>query len=126
MSHRLLTVALLALAAAPAIAVAQAPNIPVAKLEVFPADVQLGTKRDRQSFVVMATKPDGVTVEVTKHAKIAVANPALVKLDGQTLYAAADGATQMQVAFGGQTVVVPIAVKDAAADRAISFKLDVM
>src|SRR5262245_22626346 len=126
MSHRLILLVLLALTAAPALALGQAPSIPVAKLEVYPADVQLGTKRDRQSFVVMATKPDGVTIEVTKQAQLTIANPALVKLDGHTLYAAADGATQMQVAFGGQTVTVPIAVKDAAADRAISFKLDVM
>src|SRR6185436_19531787 len=47
-------------------------------------------------------------------------------LDGYTLRPAADGATQMQVAFGGQTVTVPIAVKDAVAERPISFKLDVM
>ncbi len=126
MSHRLITLVLVGLIVVPAIALGQAPNIPVAKLEVYPADVQLNTKRDRQSFVVMATRPDGVTVEVTKHSQITIANPALVKLDGHTLYGAADGATQMQVAFGGQTVTVPIAVKDAAADRAISFKLDVM
>jgi hypothetical protein len=126
MIHRLIPLTIALLVALPAISSAQVPNIPVARLEVFPADVQLNTKRDRQSFVVMATKPDGVTVEVTKQAQIAVVNPALVKLDGHTLHPLADGATQMTVAFGGQTVTVPVAVKDAPADRQVSFKLDVM
>jgi hypothetical protein len=96
------------------------------KLEVFPADVQLTTKRDRQTFVVMLTQPDGVTLDVTKQATLAIANPALVKLDAHTLYPVADGATTMQVSHAGQSVSVPITVKDAAAERQISFKLDVM
>jgi hypothetical protein len=126
MSHRLVALALVLAGALPMIASAQVPNISVAKLEVFPADVQLGTKRDRQSFVVMATKPDGVTVDVTKQSQITVANPAIARLDGHTLYPLADGATQMNIAFGGHTAALPVAVKDAAAERAISFKLDVM
>ena len=35
------------------------------KLEVFPPDVQLTTSRDRQSFIVVATRADGVTLDVT-------------------------------------------------------------
>jgi hypothetical protein len=101
-------------------------NAAIAKLEVFPAEAQLNTKRDRQSIVVMATRPDGVTLDVTKQAAITVANPALVKLDAFTLYPVADGATTVQVAFGSQSVNVPVAVKEAATERPISFKLDVM
>jgi hypothetical protein len=98
----------------------------LAKLEVFPADVLLNSKRDRQTFVVMGTLADGVTSDVTKQATISIANPALVKLEAHTLHPIADGSTAMQVAYGGKSVSVPITVKDAAAERQISFKLDVM
>lgn len=97
-----------------------------AKLEVFPADVDLNTNRDRQSFVVMSTRPDGVTLDVTSQAQVKVLDPNLVKLDGRTLYPKADGNTSIEISHAGQTVVVPVTVKNATADRAISFKLDVM
>ena len=96
------------------------------KLQVFPGDVQLNTRRDRQMFVVMATRPDGVTLDVTAQAKIGIAQPNLVRLEGHVLHPAADGETTMQVDFDGHSVKVPIVVKEAAADRPISFKLDVM
>ena len=35
------------------------------KVEVFPPDVQLTTSRDRQSYIVVVTRPDGVTLDVT-------------------------------------------------------------
>jgi hypothetical protein len=96
------------------------------KLEVFPPDVQLTTSRDRQAFIVVATRPDGVTQDVTATAKATLANPALVRIDGHTLFPAADGATTLALEFQGQTVSLPVTVKDAAVERPISFKLDVM
>lgn len=97
-----------------------------ASVAVYPADVRLETTRDRQSFVVQAVYPDGLTRDVTAEAKIALANPELVKLDKNVLHPAADGATTMTVEFGGRTLTVPVTVKDAKTDRPISFKLDVM
>ncbi len=96
------------------------------KLEAFPPDVQLTTSRDFQSFVVTVTRPDGVTQDVTATAKATLANPALARIEGHTLYPTADGATTLAIEYQGQTVSLPVTVKDAAADRPISFKLDVM
>lgn len=101
---------------------AQAP----AKMEVFPPDVNLNTSRDRQSYIVMITRPDGVTLDVTAEAKVTVAQPNLVRVEGNVLYPAADGQTTMQVDCQGQSATIPVVVKDAAVDRPISFKLDVM
>src|SRR5205823_3534548 len=53
-------------------------------------------------------------------------NTGVAKLVGNVLTPAADGAGEMTVAFDGQTVKVPVTVKDASADRPISFKRDVM
>ncbi len=110
---------------APPVALPAPAQVP-AKVEVFPPDVALATSRGRQVFVVQATFADGITRDVTAEAKTALANPGLAKLDKNLLTPLADGATVMNVEFGGKTVAVPLTVKDAAKDRPISFKLDVM
>lgn len=121
------TLALL-VAAVPAFAAAPAPPAPPpgVKVAVYPPDVNLETARDRQSFVVQATEPNGLTRDVTAQAQIGFANPTLVKLSGHTLAPAADGQTEMTVTVAGQTVRVPVKVTGAAVDRPVSFKLDVM
>jgi hypothetical protein len=101
-------------------------DAPLAKVEVFPPDVELSTSRDRQKFIVVATRADGVTLDVTAQAQAKVANPALAKLDASTLFPVADGQTTLEVVFGGQTLLVPVTVKQATLERPISFQLDVM
>lgn len=109
--------------AAPAPAVG---NASIVKMEVFPPDVNLNTKRDRQAYIVVATRADGVTLDVTNEATASLADGKLARLDNHTLYPVADGSTTLNVAFGGHKASVPVVVKDATADRAVSFKLDVM
>src|SRR6186997_2558210 len=94
------------------------------QIAVYPPDINLETSRDRQSFVVQLTQPDGITRDVTAQAQVSFANPALVKLDKFTVLPLSDGATEMTVAFGGQSVKVPVKVAKAKEDRAISFKQD--
>lgn len=101
-------------------------DAPLVKVEVFPPDVELSTSRDRQKVIVVATRADGVTLDVTAQAQAKIVNPALAKLEGSTLSPLADGQTTLEVGFGGQTLQVPVTVKQAAADRPISFQLDVM
>src|SRR5262245_22483865 len=103
-----------------------AAQSPLTSLEVYPPDVNLETARDRQSFIVQAWFADGLSRDVTAEAKVAIANPALVKLEGNTLHPLADGATERVVDWVGKSAKLPVKVKDAKADRAISFKLDVM
>ena len=104
--------------------VAQEPA-PVS-IAAYPPTAQITTIRDRQSIVVQATYADGITRDVTKAATFAFANPALVKFENHTLFPAADGKTELKVDFGGKSVVVPVEVAQATADRPISFKLDIM
>src|SRR2546429_4980992 len=96
------------------------------QIAVYPPDINLETARDRQSFVVQLTQPDGITRDVTAQAQVSFANPALVKLDKFAVYPVADGTTEMSVAFNGQTVKVPVKVVKAKEDRPVSFKQDVM
>src|SRR5262245_33595586 len=103
---------------------AQTPTL--TKLEVFPPDLNLSTARDRQSFVVQATTTDGITRDLTSEARLNLGNTALVKVDRDSITPVADGTTELSVEFAGQTVKVPVQVKDAAIDPPISFRLDVM
>lgn len=96
------------------------------QLVVAPADVNLTTVKDRQLIVVQAVYSDGITRDVGKEAAITVANPALVRRDGQTFYPVADGQTELKIEFGGQAVTIPVKVEKATEPRPISYKLDVM
>ncbi|MAG93281.1 MAG: cell surface protein [Planctomycetaceae bacterium] len=108
------------------LSVAHSADLKPASINVYPADVQLLTTRDRQSFIVQAVLPNGLTHDVTDQAKFTLANPALVRQEKTTLYPAADGETVLKVEYAGFTVDVPIKVEQATAERPISFELDVM
>jgi hypothetical protein len=122
MRPALLTLLALTLAGGRAAANEAAP----ASLQVFPPDVRLAAGRARQVFVVQAVYPDGITRDVTAQAKATLANPAVARLDKNALTPLADGATELKVEYGGKSVAVPVAVKDAKKERPVSFKLDVM
>ena len=94
-------------------------------VSVYPAEIELSTSRDRQSFVVQATAPDGVTRDVTDEAAVELPM-ALVHRKGNVLTPKADGRADMVVTYRGRLIRVPVEVKQAATDRPISFKLDVM
>ncbi len=97
-----------------------------ASLQVFPSDVSLESIRDRQRFIAVATRADGVTQDVTSQVQVALASDAFARLENATLYPVADGQTEMKIDFAGHSVTVPIVVKDSQTDRPISFRLDIM
>ena len=99
---------------------------PPSELRVFPTNINLTTKADRQSVVVQAVYADGLTRDVTSDASFTFANKALAKMDKGVLHPTADGRTDLQVKFGGQTVTLPVVVAQANMERPISFNLDVM
>jgi hypothetical protein len=98
----------------------------VDSLRVFPPQVNLLTNKSRQLVVVQAVYADGITRDVSGQATWTLANPALVRRDGNTLWPAADGQTELKIEFGGKALAVPVKVEKAAEPRPISFKLDVM
>ncbi len=107
---------------------APAPQAPPLEftLAAYPPDIDLTTLRDRQAFIVVATRPDGVTLDVTQEATASLAHGNLAKIEGHTLYPVADGETTLALEYGGQKVELPVKIAQATVDRAISFKLDVM
>ncbi|HUT91542.1 MAG TPA: DUF1549 and DUF1553 domain-containing protein [Thermoguttaceae bacterium] len=59
-------------------------------------------------------------------AKATVADANLARLEGNTLYPVADGRTTLAIEHAGQSVTIPVTVKDAQARPPVSFKRDVM
>ena len=109
-----------------AVGSASAQEAAVDSLRVFPPQVTLFTNKSRQLVVVQAVYTDGITRDVSGQATWTLANPALVRREGNILFPAADGQTELKVEFGGKTLAVPVKVEKAAEARDISFKLDVM
>lgn len=105
-------------------AAAEAANL--TGLAVYPPDVNLNTRLDFQRLVVVATRDDGVTLDVTKEAGVKLADGRFARLDGRTLYPVADGATTLEAEYQGHKATATVSVKDATADRPVSFHLDVM
>ncbi|MFO0868942.1 MAG: DUF1553 domain-containing protein [Pirellulales bacterium] len=101
-------------------------QMPLTGIAVYPPEINLQTKLDHQRYLVVAQRADGVTQDVTRQAILKLANPALARLENGALYPVADGETMLEVDFQGLKATIPVRVKDAAADRPISFHLDVM
>jgi hypothetical protein len=102
------------------------PVIAGVKLDLYPGEIHLHTALAQQRFILVATRPDGITEDVTAKAKLAVADGKYARLDGPILRPLADGHTMLSAEYGGRTASVPITVTAAAAASPVSFKRDVM
>ena len=119
MISRLLIVAL-------AFVAVEARGAELVELRVSPPEINLTGAQDRQAILVQAIYADGITRDVADKATYTPGNAALLKQDGQTFRAAADGQTELKVTFEGKECIVPVNVEKAAETKPISFKLDVM
>src|SRR5438874_3329457 len=113
-------------AAALSVAVAASAEDKLTSLAVYPPDINLNTNADSQRFIVVATRDDGVTLDVTAQATAKLADSKLCRLDKSVLYPAIDGETKLEVEYQGLKSVATVKVKDATVERPISFQLDVM
>ncbi|PQO44927.1 cell surface protein [Blastopirellula marina] len=98
----------------------------IREINVYPASIELLTSRDSQRFIVVATRNDDVTLDVTAQATASLADESMVKRDGNLILPAADGETTLTVEYSGHKVDVPVKVEKAAEERPVSFHLDVM
>ena len=99
---------------------------PPTEIHVFPTNINLTTRNDRQSVVVQAVYADGLTRDVTADANFALANKSLAKIEKGLLTPLADGKTDLQIKYGGKEIKLPVSVEQAKVERPISFNLDVM
>ena len=102
------------------------PDPEIAAIEVFPKNVTLETAADFHRVIAIARFKDAATHDITRQAKLTLADPALASLTDSTLRPLKDGSTTLRIDYRGLTTEVPVVVKDAAKPRPVSFQLDVM
>jgi len=102
-----------------------APSV-VGQLEVFPKQIELSTREDEQAVVVRIRRADGVTQDLTRKAKLTIADPSIASVQHGVLRPGSDGDTQLIVEYGKQRITLPVTVKHATQGRPISFRLDVL
>jgi hypothetical protein len=89
------------------------------------ADVHLNTQRDYQRVIVVASRDDGVTLDITRDAVVRLSAEGVARW---TTRAVPGGRRRRKLVaeYQGHQAEATIAVVDATADRPISFHLDVM
>ncbi|QDT64930.1 DUF1549 domain-containing protein [Calycomorphotria hydatis] len=102
------------------------PNSAPSAIHVFPEDVSLLTKRDRQAILVQAEFPDGTTRDITAEAKYSLSSNDITNFQQYTFTPKQDGQCELKVEYGGHTKTIPINIAKATAERPISFQLDIM
>lgn len=105
---------------------ARAQASPAGQLEVYPPKIELSTREDEQAVVVRIRRADGVTEDLTRDAKLTVADPSIASVKHGVLTPGSDGDTQLIVEHNNQRVTIPVTVKHATKARPISFRLDVL
>lgn len=92
-------------------------------LSVYPERMQLDHGADKQRIAVTLTQADGVTVDVTDSASLAVDPPSIANVgEGGILAPAADGEGTLTVKANDLTVSVPVSVKNASMTPPVSFR----
>lgn len=103
-----------------------AQNVKPTSLVVSPDTINLTSQPDRQSMVVQAVMPTGLTYDVTDKASFSLVNGEFARQEGQTFYPTADGETVLKVTYGEHTIDVPVKVQNSSVHPPISFRQDVM
>lgn len=98
----------------------------VMSIAVYPPEVNLTFASDKQPYVVVATRTDGVTLDVTSETEVKAVTDGVVSIEGSTVKPVADGTTELQFSWQGQTAATTATVKDSANKLATSFHLDIM
>ena len=105
---------------------ASSSHAATAHLDLYPPQIDLRSGAARQQVVVVATRPDGVTEDVTSKAKITAEDAKLARVERGVVHPLANGHTTLRAAYDGQSAGTPLAVANVAATPPISFRHDVM
>ncbi len=102
------------------------PDPRIVSIEAFPKEIKLESAADFHRAIVIVRMKDESTHDVTRQAKVTLADPSLAVLDGTTLTPKKDGATSLRIEYRGLATEISVTVRDAEKPRPVSFQLDVM
>ena len=110
---------------APAPAPAPAPTT-YKSLVVYPPAIKISAKTDSQHIVAVATRADGITVDVSDQVQWKLENPAVAKLESLVISPLADGATQLVGAWNGMEARSSVEITQSQTPRTVGFERDVL
>jgi hypothetical protein len=96
------------------------------RLDLYPQQIELRTGAATQRVIVVATRPDGVTQDVTAKAKIATADATIARVDAGFVRPLANGQTTVRAEYDGQSAATALAVANLAVAPPVGFRHDVM
>lgn len=105
---------------------AQDPQPQWSAFTVYPSDIKISSQSDSQHVIAVATRPDGITVDVSDQVAWRLENPALARIENLIVYPTADGDTELVGAWNGMEARVKLTLTQTATPRTVSFERDVM
>ena len=112
---------------APTPAPAPAPAAVAYKsLAVYPPAIKISASNDLQHVIAVATRSDGITIDVSDQVQWKLENPAVAKLENLVIYPVADGATQLVVSFNGLEARSTLEITQSQTPRTVGFERDVL
>jgi hypothetical protein len=113
--------------AAPAAAPASA-EAPVTwqSLAVYPPAIRISAQNDTQHFIAVATRTDGITVDVSDQVQWRLENPAVARIDNLVIHPVVDGATALIGSWNGLEAKATLEITQSQTPRTVGFERDVM
>jgi hypothetical protein len=106
---------------------AQPPGAALRALTVFPKAIDLDGPRAEQRIGVLGEYADGRRWDLSHDAKFASGSPGVATVDAVgVVRTAGDGDTTITVQAGGQSAMVPVKVRRAAAEVPVSFVREIV
>ena len=95
------------------------------RIEVFPSEVRLQSKRAYRQFVVTGYF-HGESRDLTQQAVLKAADGHIATIQGSRVLAVGDGKTDLIVSAGGRTLHVPVTVTNTTAPDPVQFKFETL
>ncbi len=96
-----------------------------ASLDIFPPEIHIGPKTDRQRVIVSFTDDDGFTHDMTSAAQASIADSGIADWRDGALHAVKSGTTKLTVQHAGLTATAAVEVQAQAASK-VSFQNEVV
>lgn len=111
----------------PAPAAAPAPAAVTYKsLVVYPPVIKISAQNDLQHIMAVATRSDGITVDVSDQVQWKLENPAVAKLENLVLSPLADGTTALIGTWNSMEARASLEITQSQTPRTVGFERDVL
>jgi hypothetical protein len=110
----------------PLIASGQDPAPSWTAFTVYPSEIRISSQSDSQHVIAVATRADGITLDVSDQVEWRIENPAVARLENLVVYPVADGATELVAAWNAMEARAKLDLTQTATPRTVSFERDVM